>query len=170
MSAVPTVPIWQAGQRVTASALQQLSDACTFAISPPVFVAAQTAAQSIATGSLIAITWPTPVIDSYSGWVGGSPTRYTPQVPGYYDIAATVSYATNATGDRLSVLEQNSAQVASSALTSGSASDSLGVPVCATLFFNGTTDFVELFAVQRSGGALNTTVAFTRMTARFSHA
>ncbi|MFC1410517.1 hypothetical protein ACEZCY_14760 [Streptacidiphilus sp. N1-12] len=170
--AVPIPYNWAVGDIGNMALLDaQIRDPMTFFLNVPIFSTAQTAVQSIATGSLITLTWPAPPIDTYGGWAAGAPTKYTPQVPGYYEIDAVYQAAANATGDRLALIQKNGTTIAQVSGPAATASDSTGVPVRAPLVAcNGTTDFIEIVAVQRSGVALNTVVALTQFSAKWVHA
>lgn len=170
--AVPIPYNWQVGDTGNAALLDaQVRDPMTFWLNVPIFVTTQTSVQAVATGSLVTVTWPAPAVDTYGGWSAGTPTRYTPQVPGYYDLFASIGIAANATGNRATVLEQNGATVGQQALPAVSTADVAVTQAYApNIYFNGTTDYFEAVALQRSGGSLNTVVARTLMTARWVHA
>lgn len=170
--AVPIPYTWQPGDTGNAAILNaQIRDPVTFLLNPPAFTAAQTSVQSIANASTIQLIWPTPTLDTYGGWASGTPTRYTPQVAGYYDIAATYGCVANATNDRDILVQRNGSTIAQQSLTAATASDTTCIQVVAPLvFFNGTGDYFEIAVVQRSGGALNTVIALTQVSAKFSHA
>lgn len=88
-------------------------------------------------------------------------TRVTPNVAGTYQVCAMVAFAVNATGDRTCHVKKNGAAIdtlpysgaraASTSLTSG-----IAQVVGGTVSMNGTTDYLEVYAIQNSGGNLNT--------------
>lgn len=170
--AVPIPYTWQPADTGNAALLNaQIRDPMTFLLNPPAFSAAQTSVQSIANATIVALTWPTPTLDTYGGWASGTPTRYTPQVPGYYDIAATYAAAPNGTGNRDILVNRNGTNIAQCSMPTPSSADDTCIQVTAPLvLFNGTTDYFEIAVVQRSGGALNTVITLTQVDCKWSHA
>lgn len=86
-------------------------------------------------------------------------TRYTVQAgwAGYYHIAATVSFAPNATGARFARVRKNGGTV----VLRGASALSTGGALTTEVGLNGTVylavgDYVELQVYQSSGGTLNT--------------
>lgn len=155
-----------------ASALEILNAAnMQFLRNVPAFVAPQTTGQSIANAAVVTLIWQAPTTDTYSGWSAGSPTKYTPKVAGYYDVFGAISFTANATGNRDIVVQKNSATVTQTNGLAATAADVSVVQVTAPLvFFNGSTDFVEIAVLQRSGGALLTTGTSSLFTAKWVHA
>jgi hypothetical protein len=119
-----------------------------------------TATQSLTNNTATKITFntasSTPTTDSYDpqAWFDNANDRITIGQAGFYTISANVGFATNATGRRLVQIYVNGSdrggvQVAalSGATTILSASTNVYLAV---------NDYVEVFALQQSGGALNT--------------
>lgn len=165
---------WAVGDVGAAAGLQSLTDGITFAQNPPCAIYQQTTAQATASSAFTPITWPTPVLDTYSGYSVASPTRYTPQEPGYYIAFGQVAWAPNATGGRVVAIAKNGSTDGSgpgmtAGASPGSGFNAVGVAVGAD-FFNGSTDFLELTSDQKSTTTLNTVPAFTRLVVCFLHA
>ncbi|WP_329564656.1 hypothetical protein [Kitasatospora sp. NBC_01266] len=169
----PPVPYsWSVGDVGSAALLNaQLYTGLTFLLGPPVALYQQTTAQSLASGGIPAITWPTPTIDSYGGYNAANSTRYTPQQAGWYLFLASVSYAANATGGRVCNITKNGGAAASGQGAAGNATSSYNTTMAAwaLVYCNGTTDYVETYASQNSGSALNTIVGVTQFMALFVH-
>lgn len=156
-----------------ASALEILNAANNqFLRNAPLFVANQTGVQSLGNAAFVAVTWPTPVTDTYGGWSAGSPTRYTAKVAGTYLVIGSIGWAANATGGRVAQLSKNGVAnvLAQSAIFNAGAGFNTVTQVMDLVAFNGSTDYVELYSDQNSGGALNSVVAVTSMTAQWYHA
>jgi hypothetical protein len=135
---------------------------------PAQLVVAQSSPQALASGSLVAITWPSPSIDNYSGWSAGTPTRYTPKVAGTYLVIGSIVLVTNVTGGRIAQLSKNG----TAAYQSGSGNPgafNAAMQAIGTMSFNGTTDYVELYGDQNSGSSLNTVITLTNLTATWIH-
>lgn len=142
-----------------------------FLIAPPIFLGYQSAAQSIPNNAFTAITFDTEVVDSYGGHSTVSNTsRYTAQVAGWYDVIGKVSWVANATGRRIATLYVNGSELAYTR-GEGIASATAVAASCyalAPVFLN-ATDYVEVYGLQNSGGALNTGASPTTLAVRWVH-
>ena len=98
----------------------------------------------------------TPDIDSYDpqAWFDNANDRITIGQAGFYNITANVSFATNATGRRLVQIFVNGADRGSVQMTASTASTTI-ISVSTNIYL-AATDYVEVHALQQSGGALNT--------------
>lgn len=172
--AVPAPPVRAAGSRLTSAIYgSDVTDGITFLANPPLFEAYQSAAQSIANTTIVALGMDTEVTDLYDGHsTVTNNSRYTPVVAGWYWVVGTYGFAANATGNRFALIYKNGAavklgQCGGSAPTAANT----GVEqVGALVQCNGTTDYVEVMAFQGSGGALNTDPSNSGMTVWWAHA
>lgn len=170
--AVPIPYQWQVGDTGNAALLNaQLYNGLTYLLNPPAASYQQTSGQSLTSGSVTPITWPTPVLDLYGGYSAGTPTRYTGQVAGYYLISGSVSVAPNATGNRIAEIHKNGSgsAVVQGAVPAAGAANSTTVPVTGFVFLNGSTDYIELDGFQSSGGPLSTTASVTSLNIFWVH-
>jgi hypothetical protein len=124
---------------------------------------AATAAQSLGNNSLVKITFntasSTPDIGSYDpqGWFNNANDRIVVGQAGFYNITANVGFASNATSRRLILIYVNGDQregVQVPASPSGTTLLSISTNV-----YLEATDYVEVYALQQSGGALNTVIS-----------
>lgn len=135
----------------------------------------QTVAQSIPTGTAsgTAVSFNATAFDTSALWAAGSPDRLT--IPagrtGLWLVEGQIGYASNATGQRRARITKNGSTllgVQSVLAVTVAASATL---VSATAVVKLTAgDYVQLEAIQDSGGALNTNVsqpANTRLSATF---
>ena len=138
----------------------------------PLTVVNTPASQSLTSSASTAIIWSTPVLDNYTAWVVGTPTRITAKVAGWYEINGSVSYAVNATGFRVAQISKNGAtNQAQTATTNAGAVANTVVQVSALVQFNGSTDYIELVANQASGGLLATSSSLlTSLSVMWVHA
>lgn len=129
----------------------------------PLCVLQQTVAQSIGTSSLAAITFDSELVDYDNGHSTVTNTdRYTAATAGWHLISGIAGFAANAAGERLVEIHVNSAVVPGTQarlMTDTVVGVPTGLPAPATLVFLNVGDFVQLVALQSSGGALNTSVA-----------
>jgi hypothetical protein len=172
--AVPAPPVRGAGAKVTGSIYQSdVTDSVNFLTNPPVFQGYQTAAQSIANSTLVATALDTTGVDTYAGHSNSvNNSRYTPTVAGYYLCLGQVGYAVNASVNRLALFYKNGTAVnlGQSGIFTTTAANFAIVPATALIYCNGSTDYIEIWAYQNSGGALNTVPSQTGFVALFVHA
>lgn len=172
--AVPAPPTRGAGTRITGAIYQaDVTDSVTFLANVPVFQGYQSAAQSIGNGSLTALGLDTEEVDTYNGHdTVTNNSRYTPTVAGYYLVLGCYGYAANATGNRFAFVYKNGALVVrgqNGGPAPGAANTGV-TQVAAVVYCNGSTDYVETYCYQSSGGALNTTNTQSGMTVYWAHA
>jgi hypothetical protein len=138
--------------------VNDIADATT---GKPLVRLVQAVAQSIPDNSFTALTFTTEEIDTHGFHDTGSNTqRITPTVAGYYRFSGTYFSATITTPVLMAVkLRKNgTTDIAPGARGPGSASNP-SMACTAIASCNGTTDYVEVMALQDSAGATNTVVA-----------
>jgi hypothetical protein len=125
----------------------------------------QTSAQSIPSTTLTAITFPAPSVDTNAGYKAANPSRYTPTVPGYYQVSGQICYSVDTTGGRCLNLTKNGTigfgQNAAAAIPSTYYNTT--VSATGVAYFNGTTDYLEMYAHQNTAGALTTIANSTQL-------
>jgi hypothetical protein len=131
------------------------------AIRPPVTRLVQQAVQSLPTGTSTPVTFGagSEEIDTHSFHdTAVNTSRITPTKPGRYRAVGTVNVASSAAVTVLTALiGKNGAGVQPFPRTKPAAvAVTTGAQASAIVELNGTTDYVELYANQVSGGALNT--------------
>lgn len=139
------------------------------------WVNTMTAGQSIASGTTpVAIAWPggaNEKVDAANGHTAGG-TTYTPQSAGYLTISASATFDASGAGTvRSCRIYKNGTLIEGQPLAavppvSGGTNTTCVTTACDE-FFNGTTDYFEVYVTQDSGGALN--VQKARVTARWVH-
>lgn len=180
--ALTTPHAWSAGDDATSTNLQTVTDAVTQLQggTPSVsgtpldfFIGYRSATQSISSGSATAVDLTaTDLIDCAGGHDPTSnPSRYVGKVAGWLRVTYTVGFAANATGRRLIDIRLNGSGLATVG-ASACDNDPSGTQTCiltvtATVPVNGSTDYVEVYATQTSGGALN--VASARAEVQWVH-
>jgi hypothetical protein len=119
----------------------------------PAFSAYMGSAQSISNATFTKLQMNTVIFDTNSNY-NNSTYRFTPTVAGYYQVTAGVSFAIS-TGIILMSLQKNGVRTIESTgapYTGGTTNDATGL-----IYLNGSTDYVEAYAYQTSGGSANTT-------------
>jgi hypothetical protein len=165
---VPVIGTEIPGNFVTSASYNVLGNAgLEFALNVPIATLYQNTTQSLTSSANTAITLDGESLDTYGGHsTSTNNSRYTAQVPGYYLVYGVVVFATNATGWRACTIAKNgSASAVPGAFgiyqTTSSALALSAAPALGIIQMNGTTDYVEIYADQNSGGPLATAVAAT---------
>ena len=157
---VPSPRTFTVSETETGGYLNTVRDALNFLLNRPVAVITQTTAQSNSTAS--AITFNATTVDTYGGHSNSTNnSRYTAQVAGWYWVRGNVLFVSNVTGNRSCQLYKNGTALTTSFVVYPAASTNYAAMgfETSTLVFLNAGDYVELFASQDSGGALNTYVA-----------
>lgn len=117
-------------------------------INGPAFSAYSGAATSIANASFTKVLFDTEEFDTNSNFAS---SRFTPTVAGYYQINAGVGlpYSTAI----ISIFKNGSEYKRGT--QNGSGAYAPGLTVASVVYFNGSTDYVEIYAYQASGSAQN---------------
>jgi hypothetical protein len=105
---------------------------------------------SVATATPTKLTATTVRFDTNSNY---ATSRFTPTVAGYYQINATASSGTSATGYvGVSIYKNGSAILNGTIVTNSSVGPTVTTSTIVSM--NGTTDYVEIYGTQTSGGSL----------------
>lgn len=128
---------------------------------PPIAELRQTGAQTLTTGVWTSLTFDAEVVDSAGGHSTSSNTsRYTAVIAGYYLLSGGAGFASNATGLRGVRWAKNGSSIDSSGTTEPTGSgNNMAYPARGILVQLSVGDYVELQAVQTTGGNLGTSVA-----------
>ena len=119
----------------------------------PAFSAYGTAKQSISHNTLTKIAFNTEAFDTNSNY-DTTTYRFTPNVAGYYQVNATIGSTPNTTGVVLFAFYKNGSfyHRVNAVPNSNQGPDVGGATL---IYMNGTTDYIEVYGYQNSGGALN---------------
>jgi len=131
----------------------------------PAFLAHQTSAQSIANTTNTKLTNETEIFDTDSAYDNSSNHRFTPQTAGKYFIFSQVMFASSTNFNQIEIVIKKNTTVYSSSI---SINDEYNTAYTGTIVdLNGSSDYVETFAYQNSGGSLNTYPSATSKYVRF---
>jgi hypothetical protein len=115
---------------------------------------AKGAAVSVATSTNTKLTATTVAFDTNTNFAS---SRFTPTVAGYYQINATVACGASATGYvQVSIFKNGSSYLSGSAVANSSVGPNLSTSTLISC--NGSTDYIEIYSFQTSGGNLNMTI------------
>lgn len=143
-----------AGEKLTASKLNNTLQSVTHAY--------QTSTQTLANSTWTAITMNAEAYDPQGFHSTSSNTaRFTPTVAGRYYVFGWVAFVGNTTGDRAAQFRKNGAQTDELPYGGMPAANGTGLiagfaQASGTVALNGSTDYIELYAIQNTGGNLAT--------------
>lgn len=111
----------------------------------PAFSAYRVANQSVTTSTWEKVQCTTEEFDTASAYDAATNHRFTPQVAGYYLITGAVyGSGTNLTNCGAQIYKNGSSFKAGAVEVAGASSE-LNANVCALVYLNGSTDYVELW-------------------------
>lgn len=127
---------------------------------PPIAFAAylNTSTQSISSGTPTKVTLDAEEYDVGGYFDSATNYRFLPKVAGYYQISGRVNYAPSGASNSSAFLDiyKNGSRYKRGGSTEASNTLSAIFPsVSALVFLNGSTDYVELYTTQSSGGSVN---------------
>lgn len=122
----------------------------------PAFSYFQSSQQTLAGQVFTKITFTTSEFDTTGGMYASS--RFTPTVAGYYQISFGVSPGISATGQITSLYKNGVQAKTPYYITSASSAQSAGSVL---MYFNGSTDYVEVYAFFLSGQVVSNTSNYT---------
>lgn len=158
MGTVPTPSTAVAGSAALASQGNSWRDANNWYLSNhPVAVLRSSGTQSINSASSTAVLLDVEDIDSDSGHsLVSNTSRYTGQTAGWFLITAYILFAANASTTTVRQLEirVNGSGITLASTAGNSSAIATHLSTSTHYFLNGSTDFVEMFAFQNSGGAI----------------
>jgi hypothetical protein len=131
----------------------------------PAFSAGQTTLQSVANNTFTKIQLQTEEFDTASCFnntastVSGIPAyAFLPNVAGYYQVNGTASFSGSGAVIIASIYK-NGTEFKRGVQSGSGANSGTACIASALIYFNGSTDYVELYGYQASGSALNTAAA-----------
>jgi hypothetical protein len=115
----------------------------------PAFSAYINVAQSISTGTATKLQFGAETFDTNSYFDNTTNYRFTPLIAGYYQINGQVSLASGATGYQVLAVYKNGSAVFNNYTISNTAGPSSVINNI--IYFNGSTDYIELYMTQTTG-------------------
>lgn len=162
MPLVPTVPLFGSSGPIPIEKLQELADALTFALRPPIAELKQAVAQNLTNSTWTAATFDAFDVDTDVDGEGGHSTsvntsRFTARYPGWYRLTGGPAFFVNGTGIRGSRWTKNGSPVDSAAtLEAPITADNSLYAARGKLVYLAIGDYIELQLFQSSGGVLST--------------
>lgn len=160
MATVPVMSTVSAGGIGTAALWNsQVRDTGNFFLNTPHAILRETAAQSIATSTDVAVTFSIEDADTDSGHSTVSNTsRYTAVTAGTFKVDCSGAVVANATGRVELHIRTNGTTDLCQTSQNNSAATAAHLAIGTEVFLN-VGDYIEMILWQNSGGALNTSIA-----------
>jgi hypothetical protein len=124
------------------------------ATAAPAFSAYQSTLQSLTSATFTKLSLQTEEFDTNSNYDNATNYRFTPTVAGYYQINSSVGVVSSSAIFLVSVYK-NGVELKRGVQYGGAAGSGNQAVVSALVYLNGTTDYVESYGYQGSGGAIN---------------
>lgn len=167
---VPIPRTFSVSETETGAYLNSLRDTVNFLLNPPEAVVYGNAVQSLANATVTALACDSTILDTYTGHSNSTNnTRYTAQVAGTYLVIVTYASAPNAAGGRNVQPAKNGAAIAYAMTDVDVSQGNFHVTQATALVQMAVGDYVEAWAFQNSGGALNTIAAESSMQVLWVH-
>lgn len=134
----------------------------------PAFSAYLTGNQTISDNTLTKVTFNSEDFDTNNNFDSTTNYRFTPTVAGYYQVGCYVVYRQSPIIDSFVILRKNGSTVktgTSITISSGANLTNLNFGLNALIYMNGTTDYLEIYAL--SDGTGNLTVIDTSASTYF---
>jgi hypothetical protein len=116
----------------------------------PAFSVFANGGQSVSTGTFTKVQFNNKVFDTASAFDSTTNYRFTPNVAGYYQLNSVVAFQTM-TGTAEAAIYKNGSVLHYGLYPNNSTGVGNFVSISALVYFNGTTDYVEIYAFQSSG-------------------
>lgn len=129
-----------------------ITTASTFAGTGPTFSAYRSTTQSISNASFTKVQCDTEEFDTNSNYDNSTNYRFTPTVAGYYQVSGSVAGAA-AYAQLLASIYKNGSEFKRGTQAGSAGAYLYQASVSALVYLNGSTDYVELYAYQQSGGS-----------------
>jgi hypothetical protein len=129
-----------------------LTTASTFGGTGPAFSAYRNTTQSISNASFTKVQCDTEEFDTNTNYDNATNYRFTPTVAGYYQVNGSVAGA-SAYAQLLASIYKNGSEFKRGNQAGSAGAYLFQAAVSALIYLNGSTDYVELYAYQQSGGS-----------------
>ena len=132
------------------------------AAAAPAFSAYQSSSQTISGATFTKIQCNVEEFDTNSNYDNATNYRFTPTVAGYYQVSGNVSYNPTATpvSITLTSIFKNGARFKDGSFSNINSAQGGWSAVSCLMYFNGTTDYAELFSYMAGPATLTTQNSF----------
>jgi len=126
----------------------------------PAFSAYPASAQTFANGSFVKVVYDTKQFDTASCYSTAN-SRFTPNIAGYYQVNGNITFGSASAGSAVQLgIYKNGSQEHQGVQTTFGGTYNGCSGVSALVYLNGSTDYIELYCIQLTGGSkANTNVS-----------
>lgn len=121
----------------------------------PCFSAYQATPVAVVSATPTKVLFQTKEFDTATAFDAVTNSRFQPQTPGYYQVSGLVNMDFAST-TLYSVVYKNGASHKRGQQSGTAAASAYSSSFSVLMYLNGSTDYVEIYIIQNSGGALNT--------------
>ena len=141
------------------------------ATAAPAFSAYANASQNgIGNSTWTKVAINTELFDTNNNFDSTTNYRFTPTVAGYYQVNGMIRLTVTGATSFLSAIWKNGTDYTSGMQLDAVAATTMQVPISEVIYFNGSTDYVELYVYVTAAGTKNINYAASYVTSRFSAA
>jgi hypothetical protein len=134
--------------------ITSVTGSASLCVAGPAFSVYQSSAQSIPNASFTKLQLQTKTFDTASCFDATTNYRFTPTVAGYYQLNGQVSIGGAALGYSQISIYKNGSEYARGSVSPNNTSVGAQSTVSTVVYLNGSTDYVELYVYQNSGGSV----------------
>lgn len=127
----------------------------------PAFSAYQSSGQTPAATTFTKVQFQTKVFDTANAYDNTTNYRFTPQVAGYYQINAGVNYGSAVSGFIISIYKNGTEYMRGGFISSAT---TFLYSITGLVYCNGTTDYIEIYTFNTTGGVTTQTGATPMLT------
>ena len=120
----------------------------------PAFSAYGSALQSATSSSFTKIAYNTKLFDTATAYDATTNYRFQPTVAGYYQVNASMGSSASVTGG-INIYIYKTGSLYSRGSNVANSNYGPDVTISALVYLNGSSDYIEIYGYQNSGGALN---------------
>ena len=122
----------------------------------PAFSAFSNGNQTLANSTWVKVQCNIEEFDTNSNYDNAVNYRFTPTLAGYYQVSAACNFSTNSSGTRFLQIYKNGSSFKQLQNVAANSLNYMELSGSCLVYLNGSTDYVELYALQNSGGSLDT--------------
>ena len=152
VAGTPTLTLPTVSGTILTTGTTQANLPANIAGNGPAFSAYRSTTQSISNASFTKVQCDTEEFDTNSNYDNATNYRFTPTVAGYYQVSGAVAGAA-AYAQLLASIYKNGSEFKRGTQAGSAGAYLFQASVSALIYLNGSTDYVEFYAYQQSGGS-----------------
>ena len=125
-------------------------------INGPAFSAYASSNQTLSNSTWVKVQCGTEEFDTNSNYDNATNYRFTPTIAGYYQVSGSCNFSVSSANTRFLQIYKNGSSFKKFQDVAANATNYMQLSGSCLVYLNGTTDYVELYVLQNSGGSLDT--------------